>query len=372
MRDHPFKVILHIDKKMKINFTPGPSQLYFTVENHMRQAFRDGIASLSHRSKEFEAFFQETTSGLKELLGIPADFHIFFTGSATEIWERSLQNLVADQSLHFVNGAFSKRYYEIAAQLGKSPLQVEAEKGKGFDLNVEAKAGVELIALTHNETSTGVCLPVAFINQFKTKFPDSLIIVDAVSSLPYPQFDYTKIDSVFFSVQKGFGLPAGLGVWIVNDRCIAKAESLSSKGISIGTYHNLPTLLSNAKKNQTPETPNVLAIYLLGKVVQDLLRRGIQTIRKETEYKAAILYQALTNHHLMKPFVEEPTLRSQTVIVAETGEYTERIVKHLQKHHLHPGDGYGSKKKNQLRFANFPTHSKEAFERLVDLLEEIA
>ncbi len=356
---------------MKINFTPGPSQLYFTVENHIRQAFRDGVASLSHRSKEFEAIFQETTSGLKELLGIPNDFHILFTGSATEIWERSLQNLVADQSLHFVNGAFSKRYYEISTQLGKSPIKIEAPEGKGFEPNTELKSDVELIALTHNETSTGVSLPLAFINLFRTKFPDSLIIVDAVSSLPYPQFDYSKIDSVFFSVQKGFGLPAGLGVWIVNDRCIAKAESLLSKGISIGTYHNLPTLLSNAVKNQTPETPNVLAIYLLGKVVQDLLRRGIQTIRKETEYKAAILYQALSNHKLMKPFVEEPALRSQTVIVAETGAHTEHIINHLHKHKFYPGDGYGSKKKNQLRFANFPTHSKETFERLVDLLEEV-
>ena len=357
---------------MKINFTPGPSQLYFTVESHMRQAFRDGVPSLSHRSKEFEAIFQETTSGLKELLGIPADFHIFLTGSATEIWERSLQNLVADQSLHFVNGAFSKRYYEIATQLGKSPYKIEVAEGKGFDQNVEIKSDVELIALTHNETSTGVSLPLAFINQFKSKFPDSLIVVDAVSSLPYPQFDYTKIDSVFFSVQKGFGLPAGLGVWVVNDRCITKAEHLLSKGISIGTYHNLPTLLANGIKNQTPETPNALAIYLLGKVVQDLLRRGIQIIRKETEYKAAILYQALSNHPLMKPFVEEPALRSQTVIVAETGDQTERIIKHLQKQQFYPGDGYGSKKKNQLRFANFPTHSKETFERLVDLFEEFA
>jgi phosphoserine aminotransferase len=356
---------------MKVNFTPGPSQLYFTVESHMRQAFRDGVPSLSHRSKEFEAIFQETTSGLKELLGIPADFHIFFTGSATEIWERSLQNLVADQSLHFVNGAFSKRYFEIATQLGKNSTKIEAPEGKGFEPTVEIKSDVELIALTHNETSTGVSLPLAFINQFKSKFPDSLIVVDAVSSLPYPQFDYTKIDSVFFSVQKGFGLPAGLGVWVVNDRCITKAEHLLSKGISIGTYHNLPTLLANGIKNQTPETPNALAIYLLGKVIQDLLRRGIQTIRKETEYKAAILYQALSNHPLMKPFVEESTLRSQTVIVAETGAHTEHIIKHLQRHQFYPGDGYGSKKKSQLRFANFPTHSKETFERLVDLLEEI-
>jgi phosphoserine aminotransferase len=356
---------------MKINFTPGPSQLYFTVESHMRQAFREGIPSLSHRSKAFETISKEVTVGLKELLGIPDGFHIFFTGSATEIWERSIENLVENKSLHFVNGAFSKRYFEIACQLGKSPAKIEVAAGHGFDSNFKVEEGTELIALTHNETSTGVSLPNSFINQFREKFPHALIVVDSVSSLPYPQFDYTKIDSVFFSVQKGFGLPAGLGVWVVNDRCVSKAESLVSKGISIGTYHNLPTLLANARKNQTPETPNVLAIYLLGKVVQDFLRRGIQSIRKETEYKAAILYQALSTHKLAKPFVVDPILRSQTVLVAQTGENTERINSHLQSHQFYPGDGYGDQKKNQLRFANFPTHSKETFELLVDLLEKL-
>ncbi len=354
-----------------INFTPGPSQLYFTVENHMRQAFREGVPSLSHRSKEFESISKNATLGLKELLGIPDNFHVFFTGSATEIWERSIQNLVANKSLHFVNGAFSKRYFEIATQVGKTPVKIEVANGQGFDSEFNAEIDTELVALTHNETSTGVSLPINFINQFRNRFPESLIVVDAVSSLPYPQFDYSKIDSVFFSVQKGFGLPAGLGVWIVNDRCIGKAESLLSKGMSIGTYHNLPTLLANAKKNQTPETPNVLAIYLLGKVVQDFLRRSIHIIRKETEYKAAILYNALTAHPLVQPFVSNPTLRSQTVLVAQTGENTERTTKHLQNHKFYPGDGYGDQKKNQLRFANFPTHSKETFEQLVDLLEKL-
>lgn len=354
-----------------INFTPGPSQLYFTVETHVRQAFRDGVPSMSHRSKEFEVISKSAKEGLKELLGIPNDFHIFFVGSATEIWERTIQNLVREQSLHFVNGAFSKRFHEIATQLGKSATKIEAPLGRIFESNYKIDSTLELIALTHNETSTGAMLSMDFINQFRTQSPDSLIVVDAVSSLPYPQFNFSKIDSVFFSVQKGFGLPAGLGIWIVNDRCIAKAELLQSKGISIGTYHNLPTLLSNAKKNQTPETPNVLGIYLLGKVIEDFLRRGISIIRKETEYKAAIFYQAISAHPLMQPFVSDANARSQTVLVAETGNHTESIKKQLEAHGFFPGDGYGEQKKTQLRFANFPTHSKETFERLVDLLMNV-
>jgi phosphoserine aminotransferase len=283
--------------KHHVNFTPGPSQLYFTVADHAREAFRSGIPSLSHRSKTFEDISRETTAGLRELLNIPAGYEMYFTSSATEIWERIIQNLVEEKSTHFVNGSFSKRFYEIAQQLNRRPEKIEAKEGDGFSI-VEKFDASELIALTHNETSTGVSLPVDFIHAFKEKNPQALIAVDAVSSLPYPAFDFTKLDSVFFSVQKGFGLPAGLGVWIVNEKCITKAESLLSKGISVGSYHNIPTLRANAVKNQTPETPNVLAIYLLNQVVKDFLRRGAETIRRETEYKAAILYQALQQHAL--------------------------------------------------------------------------
>lgn len=354
----------------KINFTPGPSQLYFTAEDHVRTAFREGIPSLSHRSKQFEDIYKKAADGLRELLGVPANFHVFFTGSANEIWERILQNTVEERSFHFVNGSFSKRFFEIAQQLNKKPAKIEVPLGQGFDQAIPVPADMELIAVTHNETSSGVVLPPERIYDLRKTNPSALIAVDAVSSLPYPDFDYTKFDTVFFSVQKGFGLPAGLGVWLVNERCVAKAEQLLTKGISIGSYHTIPVLLTHAVKNQTPETPNVLAIYLLGEVIADMIRRGINTIRKETEYKAAILYQSLEAHPLLSAFVKEPAIRSKTVIVADCGEHTAKVTSLLQQKGMHPGDGYGSFKKTQLRFANFPTHSKEQFELLVDTLRE--
>lgn len=349
------------------NFTPGPSQLYFTVPDHARRAFKEGIPSLSHRSKAFEATFRETTDGLRLLLNIPQEFHIFFTGSATEIWERIIQNLVENSSHHLINGSFSKRFYEIALQLGRTATKTEASEGAGFT-DVQIPAGSELIAITHNETSTGVSLPLEFINATRVKNPEALIAVDAVSSLPYPAFDFSTIDTIFFSVQKGFGLPAGLGVWIIHPRCVEKTNELIAKNISAGSYHNIPSLLSHAARNQTPETPNVLGIFLLNKVIGDFLRRGIETIRRETEYKAALLYNALTDHELLNPFVRETQFRSKTVIVAESQVHTEKLTAFLNAKGLFPGEGYGPFKRTQLRFANFPAHSKEQFEMLADAL----
>lgn len=354
-----------------INFSPGPSQLYFTAPDHIRQALREHIPSISHRSPAFDAVVKETYENLRELLSIPESHHIFFLSSANEAFERIYQNLVEKKSFHFVNGAFSKRFYEFGKQLGKNPVQLAVPEGHGFQEPIAIDSDTELIAVTHNETSTGVSLPLDLIHGLKDKYPNAIIAVDAVSSIPYPQFDYSKIDSLFFSVQKGFGLPAGLGVWIVNDRCIAKAEQLQNKGIVIGSYHSLPSLLQNVKKYQTPETPNMLAIYLLAKVSGDMVRRGIKNIRSETDYKAAILYQALEQHPNLSAFVKEKAFQSKTVVVAESGEYTKSITQLLNEKGLQPGDGYGAAKATQLRFANFPTHSKEQFELLVDTLGAI-
>ncbi|MBZ0246928.1 MAG: aminotransferase class V-fold PLP-dependent enzyme [Cyclobacteriaceae bacterium] len=350
-----------------VNFSPGPSQLYFTAEDHTRSAFKLGVPSMSHRSPAFEAIYQHTQEQLRALLSIPKTHHIFFTSSATEIWERLIQNLVIEKSAHFVNGAFSEKFYKAAKQLHKQAQEIRVPDGIGFSQPI--KLDTELIGVTHNETSTGVALPKSFIYGLKEQNPDALLCVDAVSSLPYVDFDYGKVDSVYFSVQKGFGLPPGLGVWIVNEACIARAESLLAKGFSIGTHHTLPFYLKNGIKNQTPETPNSVAIYVLGKVAEDMVRRGINTIRKETEYKAVILYNELMQHGSLSPFVKEKIYQSPTVIIAESGNQTEKLSQFLLEKGIIAGEGYGVHGGTQLRFANFPAHSKEQYELLVDYIK---
>lgn len=350
-----------------VNFSPGPSQLYFTVEDHTKNAFKLGVPSMSHRSPAFEAIYQHTQEHLRQLLSIPQTHHIFFTSSATEIWERLIQNLVIEKSAHFVNGAFSEKFYKAAKQLKKQAQEIRVQDGTGF--NKATKLDAELIAVTHNETSTGVTLPTDFIYSLKEQNPEAFVCVDAVSSLPYADFDYSKVDSVYFSVQKGFGLPPGLGVWIVNEACIERAESLKAKGLSIGTHHTLPFYLKNGLKNQTPETPNSVAIYVLGKAAEDMVRRGIHVIRKETEYKAVILYQELMQHNSLSPFVAEKIYQSPTVIIANSGEQTEKLSQYLMEKGMQAGEGYGVHGGAQLRFANFPAHSKEQFELLVDYIK---
>ena len=353
------------------HFTPGPSKLYYTVEGHIKNALKSQVPSISHRSGQFEKIYAHAVSQLRVLMNIPEHFEVLFTSSATEIWERIIQNCVKNSSFHLVNGAFSKRFYQISGQLGRNAMVAEVAPGQCVDTSALAiPDSAELIAITQNETSTGVAQPLDDIYTFKDEHPDKLLVVDAVSAVPYVDIDFNKIDSLFFSVQKGFGLPAGLGVWILNDKCIEKAESMLKQGLSIGSYHSIPSFLSKSGRHQTPETPNILGIYLLGKVAEDMLQKGITQIRRETEYKAALAYNLLENHSLMEPFVANPDHRSKTVIVAKTAIDSKKIIDKAGENGMIIGSGYGQFKNEHIRVANFPTHSKEQFEMLVDFLSE--
>lgn len=363
---------LYLTAMKKMVYTPGPSQLYFTAEEHVKQALRENIPALSHRSRAFQSLFQEAAESLRNLLEIPEAFSIYFTGSATEIWDRLIENCVTHESCHLVNGAFSKRFGEQARALGRETHVWEVPQGTAHPIEqMLMPESCELIALTHNETSTGVSMRMEDLSKIRTAFPDQLIAIDAVSSLPYPQFDWSTMDSTYFSVQKGFGLPAGLGVWIVNERCHDKAQERSDAGYSIGSYHNLLSLREKAQKNQTPETPNVLGIYLLAKVAQDMLGKGMDMIRRETNYKAAFLYGCFERWDGFQPFVSEGPNRSKTVLVVETERPSAQWVQMLSEKGFVVGQGYGPLKDHQLRIANFPTHSKEGVELLADTIESL-
>ncbi|UII25616.1 aminotransferase class V-fold PLP-dependent enzyme [Fulvivirga maritima] len=353
----------------KIYFTPGPSQLYFTAEEHIKNALNESVPSLSHRSKAYESIHQAAVENIKQLLQLPEGYHVLFTGSATEIWERTIQNLVSKESFHFVNGSFSSRFHEIAENYQINALAKKVDEGQVVKPEeVLIPESTELIAMTQNETSTGAAQPLDDIKQIRSAFEKQIIALDVVSSAPYIPVDYSLVDTAYFSVQKCFGLPAGLGVWIVNEKCIAKAEEKMNENKIIGSYHSLPSMLEKSVKNQTSETPNVLGIYLLGKVAGDMLTKGIEQIRRETEYKAAVLYQAFEECSQLSPFIKEEKYRSKTTLVAETKCDSSEVINLLNQKGIVLGSGYGKFKKEHIRIANFPTHSKESVELIADEL----
>src|SRR5258706_10220842 len=98
----------------QIFFTPGPSQLYPTVTNHIAAGLKKNIPSISHRSQRFQDIFHDAVDGIKTLLAIPKNYNIVFVSSGTESMERIIENTVEKNCFHFVNGSFSTRWYEVA------------------------------------------------------------------------------------------------------------------------------------------------------------------------------------------------------------------------------------------------------------------
>lgn len=152
-------------------------------------------------------------------------------------------------------------------------------------------------------------------------------------------------------------LPAGLGVIIVSPKALQKTEQLIKKGISVGSFHSFKNLSEKAKDFQTPETPNVLNIYLLNKVVTDMLKVGLLNIRKQTNEKAQLIYNFFNNHKKYTPFVSSPKFQSPATIVIDVNGESEKLRNKLSKKGILVGSGYGENKLNHIRIANFPSHS---------------
>lgn len=336
----------------------------------MQSAFQEDVMCISHRSAAFQQIFKTTREHLKQLLHLPEGYDVYFTSSANEIWERIIQNLVEHQSHHFVNGAFAKKFYQFALDYQKSSTQTSMPDGADFS-DYEVPSGTELISITLNETSIGYGFDEQKIANLRQQHPDKLIAVDGVSAFPAVNFDFSLVDTAYFSVQKCFGLPAGLGVWIVNQKCYDKVQKLKDAGVVTGSYHDLLQLRATGDKNQTPETPNILGIYLLGKVAEDMLFRSAKLIQNDTTYKATLLYQALEASGSFSPFVEDKGRRSKTVIVASCNDGNEKHLKSFAQKGWIIGKGYGTYKDMHIRIANFPVHSKEQIEQMADYTQSI-
>jgi phosphoserine aminotransferase len=339
------------------------------LHDFLEDAWTEHVTSLSHRGKEFTDIYEHTVKTLHSLMSIPDDYQIVFMGSATEAMERIIQGVVEKRSHHFVQGAFSAKWLEIAYQLGKQPTVVRVDHGGHFlhaDLLVPTDA--ELVCITHNETSTGAQFPLKEIHYIIKQSAQALIAVDIVSSAPIVALPWEKLDLVYFSVQKAFGLPAGLGVLVVSPRALAKAQKLRDVGLIVGSYHSLVSLAEFAKTYQTPATPNVLGIYLLGRVAEAMNHEGLESIRAENQKRADRLYTVIDENPHFETIVKAPDWRSQTVAVIAVQGGSKQLHDVLTLHDMLPSKGYDKFKDEQLRIANFPAVDGQTYDRMLDLL----
>ena len=359
-----------------ITFYPGPSKIYPQVEQYLQDAYRSGILSMNHRSQSFMDVLKETMRLMREKLAIPADYSIYLVSSATEAWEIVAQSLTQQHSAHHYNGAFGKKWFSYATHIVPQtsgslfpinqtlPYHLFQEGEERAAFNRQRLSDYEVLCLTHSETSNGTQIRMQELAEIRSLTP-ALIAIDATSSMGGVAFDWTLGDVWFASVQKCFGLPAGMGIMVCSPNALEKARQVND----ILRYNSLLFVHENFEKYQTHYTPNTLGVYLLMRVMEQL--EPIAAIDQRTVERAAHFYQFLENETSWEPLVTNNATRSDTVIAVK-GE--PQAIAALKKDAtlvgITLGNGYGEWKNNTFRIANFPAIEDEEIEQLRSFLRK--
>ncbi len=348
------------------NFYPGPSKLYSQVRSYLTDAYDSGILSMNHRSNDFVSLSKSTVLLLKAKLNIPQEYSIFFVSSATESWEIIAQSLTQKGSLHIFNGAFGQKWAEYSQKIH--------QKTASFSFNlqeiVEASklpndATFDVVCLTQNETSNGTQIGNKTIKAISEKYKDKIIAVDATSSMAGIELAWQNADVWFASVQKCFGLPAGLGLLICSPKAIEKAHKINDNKY----YNSLLFLAENMTNFQTNYTPNVLNIYLLNRVLEQIA--NIKIIDERIKKNANVWYAFLEKQGF-DVLVKNPEVRSSTVIaISDEETFIKNIKEKAKQAGIILGNGYGIWKNTTFRIANFPAITDEEMNVLRVFLESI-
>ena len=350
---------------MITNFTVGPSKLYPGVADFISEMLKSEFSQISHRSKEFSQASEKTLNSLRVFFEIPDDYRVFYTYSATEGMEILMRNCVDKNSYHIVNGNFGGVWAKTGKASGKDVTILKNDDGSKIDVEqINPPAETEFVAITANETSTGIAYSPDEIVKIKARISqETLLGVDITSSMGMVKYDWTQADGWFFSVQKGLGLPAGLGILIVGPRAWEKGQTQKELTNNVGCHHSFSGLEGKmAGKFQTPTTPNFLDIAGLGFVSEELKSKfeNIEKLYQDTQIKYKFLQDFFSKQDNLSINGD-----SETIIVVNCKDPV-YLISELGKKEIKVSTGYGKNKATQIRIGNFPVHSMADMKNLTE------
>ncbi|MCC5920448.1 MAG: aminotransferase class V-fold PLP-dependent enzyme [Cyclobacteriaceae bacterium] len=343
-----------------INLYPGPSEVYPFLAQEATTLIQDGLVTRNHRSALAMQMISELKSLLHDKLDIPkATHHIAFISSATEGWEVGLQALGEHQSAHIYHGAFGKKWKKYAENISQSIIDLPLEQDEPLPLLDLGEP--DMICLTHCETSMGCLLPSAHIEKLAKLNPNSLIGLDATSSMGGMSIPWHAIDYGFASVQKCLGCPPGLAVLVYSQRMLDRATPTTY-------YNDLLSIHKNSIKNQTHYTPNLLGLGLLKSVMQHVASINVieQKLKERAEKIRAVIFEVG-----MRIIDVAPHYQSDTVIGVNTPLDPNEIIAKAEKAGIILGKGYGKWIDSSFRIANFPAQSDENIDRFLRFMRNL-
>jgi len=350
-------------------FIPGPTEVREEVLKAQAQWM------IGHRSKDFGELNKRCVEKTKQILNTK-NYVFWYTSSGTGCMEGALRNVVTGKVLHTVNGAFSDRWFKISEACGKQASSVAAEWGKAIKpemVDAElAKGGYQALTITQNETSTGVRNPIEAIARLvRTRYPDVLILVDAVSSLMGDWFDIDGLglDVVVASSQKAVALPPGIAVSIVSQRALDKCRTVTDRGY----YFDYDAMLKRYEKDfQTPCTPAVSLFWALDLELGHILKEGMQNRYKRHQEMAKFTRDWTAKYWKVFP---EAGYESVTLTTGANtrGASIKDLNSELSKRGMQISNGYGDLKEKTFRIAHMGdltmADMKEVTSAIADVLK---
>lgn len=352
-------------------YIPGPTE----VRREILEAQSRWM--IGHRGSDFETLFARVQGKLRQLFYTQSRVYVS-TSSGTGLWEAASRNCIRDDQkvLHLVNGAFSERWYEVSKVNGKQAEAIEVEWGRAIkpeQLEERLRAQhYDAVAIVLNETSTGVKNPLEDMAAVLRQYPDTLILVDAVSILGGYKIDFDGLglDVLLTSTQKAMALPPGLAFAAVSDRALERAKQVPYRGY----YFDFLELEKFLLKNHTPATPNISLLYATDQQLDYMLAEGLEArfARHEQMAQATRDWVAEAGFAM---FSEEGYHSPTVTTVANTRRIDVKALnKFLKARGMTISDGYGKLKDSTFRIAHMgdlmPADMDELFAAMNEFLAQ--
>ncbi|MGQ0625038.1 MAG: phosphoserine transaminase [Sporichthyaceae bacterium] len=330
------------------------------------------LLGTSHRQAPVKNTVKRVRAGLAELFSLPGGYEVVLgNGGATAFWDIASFGLVRERSQHLSFGEFSAKFGSVckaAPWLGE-PTIIKADPGS-HPLPV-AQAGIDVYALTHNETSTGVAMPIA---RPAGSDAGSLVLVDATSGAGGLPVDVAEADCYYFAPQKCFASDGGLWIALMSPAALARVEEISGSGRYIPTFFDLPTAIDNSTKDQTYNTPALATLFLLAEQLDWMNSLGgLKGCVARTADSSSRLYGWAEKSQFATPFVTDPAMRSQVVATIDFDDAVDAAVvaKTLRANGIVDTEPYRKLGRNQLRIAMFPAVDPADVEALTACIDHV-
>ncbi len=312
----------------------------------------------SHRQKPVKSLVGEIRAGLRELFSLPDGYEVALgNGGATAFWDAAAFGLVRERALHLTYGEFSAKFAAVTtgAPFLEDPVVVSADPGDAPDPGALDSPGgpVDVVTWAHNETSTGVMVPV--LRPAATG--DALVLIDATSGAGGLPVDTGRADAYYFAPQKSFAGDGGLWVALLSPAAQERIAELAGSARWIPPFLSLSTALENSIKDQTYNTPAVATLFLLADQIRWMLRGGgLDWCVSRTRESSTHLYDWAQRTDYTSPFVGDPDKRSLVVGTIDFAEEVNAatVAKTLRANGIVNTEPYRKLGRNQLRIGMFP------------------